>query len=307
LAFQSDIGWRRRFSVMLESANAVRLTLVQGNAVSTAVLSSAEFVAGARIRVSYTWDAPARSAHMTVQMLDRFSIHQAYMPNPLPLPLADLREIVSIGRATVVDDAISCIAIADHLAPICLNSGLMRGNLVRTTDGYRPVERLALGDRVETATGASMPIRWITRTEVPAVGQFAPVRLRAPYFGLVQDIVVAQSQGVLMTGADAEYLFGAEEVLVKADDLTNLHSVQYEPDLPVIDYYQILLDSHECINVGGCWVESLYVGQLGSAPGMTRTTSLADLPAAALPRHSRSVARSLRSYEAMSLLTELTA
>ncbi len=271
LSFQSDIGWRRRFSVDIAGthlgAPSIRLSVVQGDATATAALSSSEFGPGARIRVSYTWDAPARRAHLTIQSLDRFAIYQAPVANPLPMPLADLREIVSIGPATVVEDGIACLAIADHVAPICLNSGLMQGNLVATTEGYRPVERLALGDMLHTVHGGAQPIRWITRTEVPAVGHFAPIRMRAPFFGLSQDILVAQSQGVLISGPDAEYLFGADMVLVKAQDLTSLHSVQYEPDLPVVTYYQILLDSHECIDVAGTWAESLYIGQLGRCAG----------------------------------------
>ena len=307
LAFRSDAGWRRRFSIVFDKAGSLQLTVVQGDATSAALLSSSEFVAGARVRISYSWDAPARIAHMTVQSLDRFSIHQAIIANPLPLPLADLRQIVSIGPATRVAEGIICLAIADHVAPVGLNSGLMRGNLVATTEGYRSVERLALGDMVETAHGGPAPIRWITRIEMPAVGHFAPVRLRAPYYGLSQDIVVAQCQGLLMNGPDAEYLFGADTVLVRAHDLTNLQSARYEPDLPVVTYYQILLDRHDCLDVGGTWAESLYIGQLGALPGMTSTTSLGDLPAATLPRHSESVARVLRSYEAASLLSEMTA
>ncbi len=307
LAYQSDAGWRRRFAVIHDATGALQLTMVQGESSASALLSSSEFVAGARLRITYNWDAPARLAHLTVQSLERFSIHQAKITNPLPLPLADLRQIVSIGNRTHVSEGIICLAIADHVAPICMNAGLMRGSPVATTEGYRPVERLALGDMVVTASGRAMPIRWITRTEMPAVGHFAPVRLRAPYYGLSRDVVVAQCQGMLMNGPDAEYLFGADTVLVRAHDLTNLQSAMYEPDLPVVTYHQILLDCHGCLDVGGTWAESLYVGQLGALPEMTRTTALGELPAAALPRHSECVARALRSYEAASLLSEMTA
>lgn len=307
LSFQSDTGWTRRFSITLDQAQSIRLTIVQGPSTTTTSIESSELIAGSRIRVSYTWDAPARSAHLTIQSMDRLAIHQAAVANPVPLPLADLREIVSIGPATFVEDGIACLAVADHIAPICMSSGLMRGTLIGTAEGYRSVERLALGDLIQTASSGQQPIRWITRVEVPAVGQFAPIRLRAPFFGLLQDIVVAQDQGVIMTGPDAEYLFGSDTVLVKARDLTSLHSVQYEPDLPTVTYYQILLDNHECIDVAGTWAESLFLGQLAAAPGLAKRTSLADLPVCSMPRHGQSVARSLRSYEAASLLTELSA
>lgn len=307
VSFRSNAGWHRQFTVECDASPAIHLTLAQGGTPVGATLSSAEFLPGARLRISYSWDAPARVAHLTVQSLDRFSIHQATVPDPVPLPLEDLRGIVSIGPATIVEDGIICLAIADHVAPICLSSGLMRGNLVGTTEGYRPVERLALGDLVATVQGDPKPIRWITRTDLPAVGHFSPIRLRAPFFGLIEDIVIAQSQSLLMTGADAEYLFGADMVLVRAQDLTNLHSVHYEPDLPVVTYYQILLDDHDCIDVGGTWTESLYISQLAGAPGIVAASNLSALPAAALPRHSQTFARSLRSYEAATLLTEMIA
>lgn len=307
LAFQSDSGWARRFSVALDRDRTIRLQVVQGHSVTSAALSSPDFNAGAKIRVSYTWDAPNRVAHFTIQSLDRLSIHQAKIVNPIPLPLADLREIVSIGPATFVEEGIVCLAVADHVAPVCLSSGLMRGTQIGTADGFRPVQNLALGDLIETADSGLQPIRWMTKVEVPAVGQFSPIRMRAPFFGLLQDIVVSQDQGVFMTGPDAEYLFGSDTVLVKACDLTSLHSVQYEPDLPTVTYYQILLDSHQCINVGGTWAESLYIGQLAGAPSLAQSTSLADMPRSVMPRHTRSVARLLRNYEAASLLTELSA
>ncbi len=307
ILFKSDVGWKRRFSLRLDASQTISLAVVQGGVTYSLSVSGADFVEGARVRVSYTWDAIARTAHLTVQNLDRFSVHHARIERPVPLPLSDLRDIVSIGRNTRVDRGVICLAIADHAAPICLNSGLSRGCPVATTEGYRPVERLALGDMVLTADNGPKPIRWITRTEMPAVGHFTPIRLRAPFFGLARDIVVAQSQGIFITGSDAEYLFGTDTVLVRAENLTSLHSARYETELPTVTYYQILLDSHECLDVGGTWAESLYIGQLANAAGLVRRTALGELPAVTLPRHAQTLARSLRQYEAASLLSALSA
>ncbi len=305
--FHSDAGWPRRFTISFGAVGEILLSLRHGLGHSTAELNSPEFVAGKRFRMTYCWDAPQRKAQFTLQSLDRFSIHQAAVHDPFPLPLSDLFDIAGRQGATVIDPGVGCVAFADHVAPICLDSGLVQGCRVATPDGYRAIERLQLGDLVETGHRGPMPIRWINRIDLPAMGQFAPIRLSAPFLGLTNDIVMAQSQGVILEGSDAEYLFGSQSVLVRAEDLTSRLSIRQETAQQIVTYHQILLDSHECIDIGGIWAETLYIGQMSRVPGLVRTTALKEFPAADLPRHSQRLARRLRRYEAASLLREMSA
>lgn len=307
LSFHSTQGWTRHLSISIDRSNVIRLQVQQGQSLASTRLWGLDLRSGSKIRITYGWDAPERIGHLTVQMLDGSIPHTAEVKNPPPLPMADLDRLVNGGSGTFADPGIECLALAVGMQPICLPTGLTAGTLVRTSEGMRPVERLGLGDMVVTASGISRPIRWLAKTEVPAVGQFAPIRLHAPYFGLSSEIVVASSQGVLMTGSDAEYLFGSETVLAKASDLRQLPSVEPDTRSPVVTYHQILLDQHDFLDLGGCWVESLYVGGFHGNEEALALTDLADLPPTAFPRHRGSAARSLCSYETVSLLREMSA
>lgn len=307
LSFQSTEGWTRHLAVAIERSNVIRLQVAQGRSRASTRLWGLDLRPGSKVRVTYGWDAPARIGHLTVQPLDGSVPQSTEIQDPPPLPMDDLDRLMDLQSGTYADPGVECLALAAGMQPICLATGLTSGTSIRTTDGLRPVERLGLGDMVMTASGIPRPIRWIARTEVPAIGQLAPIRLRAPYFGLARDIVVASSQGILMTGSDAEYLFGSETVLAKASDMRILQSVESDTRSRTVTYYQILLDQHDFLDLGGCWVESLYVGGFSGKEDALALTGLADLPSTAFPRHRGSAARSLCNYETVSLLREMIA
>lgn len=80
---------------------------------------------------------------------------------------------------------------------------------------------LGPGDRVMTRDQGPVPLVSVTRLTVPGRGMLAPIRLRAPYYGRRADILVSPDQTVWIGGAEAEYLFGEEEVLVRARHLAD--------------------------------------------------------------------------------------
>lgn len=59
--------------------------------------------------------------------------------------------------------------------------------------------------------GADPILQRMTRT-VPALGSFAPIRLRAPYFWLLQAVIAAPYQRLIIRGSDVEYMFGQEPI-----------------------------------------------------------------------------------------------
>ena len=179
---------------------------------------------------------------------------------------------------------------------------------MKTVDGPKFVERLRLGDQVVTSTGIARHVRWVVRRDVPAVGRFRPVRLRAPYFGLTRDILVAPDTRLMVTGAEAEYLFGESHVLVEAHHMIDGSAVRREPpDIAVLSYYHVLLDGHECLKYAGLWGESLFVGAIGRSAEMIQTTALADMPFEAIPRHTRFALPILSGFEARTLVQSLSA
>lgn len=155
---------------------------------------------------------------------------------------------------------------------------------------------MQLGDMIVTAAHGAQPIRWIINAELPALGQLAPICLRAPYLGLSGDILVAHDQHVVISGVEAEYNFGEDSVLIEAGQLTGLPAATVQRNHKTLRYYQILLDNHECIRLSGAWCESLFVGRLAHSPEVLATTRLAAMSASAVPVHHGFARPVLRQY-----------
>ena len=133
-----------------------------------------------------------------------------------------------------------------------------------------PVEKLAIGDQLWTEAHGYQPIRWIFRRRVPAVGAFAPIRIRAGVLGAEQDILVSPAHRMLVQGPEIELLFGMPKALVAAKDLVNDRTIMRETGLKTVEYYHILFDRHEVLEAHGTLSESFFpamatVGRFGRA------------------------------------------
>lgn len=299
-------GWLRHMSLILAEDGTLCLELRQGGARCVARLGLPRIAQDTRLRVSYSWNAPARRGLLSAEDLDLETLYQVEMPSPLPLPLADLRQVI-LGEGHVrLGAGLRWIGLSDRIEPVGLSIGVAAGTPVETPDGLRPVERLRLGDMVMTSQGA-MPLRWMTRREVPALGAFRPIHLRAPYHGLSHDILVAPDHRLVVTGAEAEYLFGEDGVLVEAHHLVDGRTVRRAHGGGTLWYYHLLFDEHVCLSYAGMQGESLFVGAMGRASELVATTALAGLPADAVPRHRAFARPPLSSYEARTLAASLVA
>lgn len=161
-------------------------------------------------------------------------------------------------------------AIAEFgLAPTDL-PGLSGDAMVMTTEGPRPVSSLRPGQVVVTATGSRRPLRWIERRSRLCLGRHAPVLLRAPYFGLSQDIWVTPETCVVRSGAVVEYLFGEEQVLMRAGDLLASPGAQRDRRQPVRSMHHLMFDDHACVLIGRCGIETALLSDVVAA-GDART------------------------------------
>ncbi len=308
LRYEHRDGWLRSLSITLTAEGRLSFEVRQGEAVSEAHLGITVPPLETRLRISYSWDAPGRRAILTVKNLDQELMYQTEAKAPLPLPLGDAREIILNGDATRVDRNTRFMAVSDKVEPVGLTLGVVKGTPVETSSGPQFIERLRLGDEVVTMSGEVSRVRWIVRREVPMLGRFRPVRLRAPYFGLTRDILIAPDTRVVITGTEAEYLFGESNVLVEARHLVDERSARRErAERATLWYYHVLLDQHECMKYAGLWGESLFVGSIGRSAEMIATTALADMPTTAIPRHTRFALPILSNFEARTLALSLSA
>ena len=150
---------------------------------------------------------------------------------------------------------------------------------IDTPVGPRRIETLKPGDLVLTRDHGAQPIRWIGGSTVPANNQLAPIVITAGTLGNTADFVVSPLHAVLVTGWQAELLFGAAEVLVRAKDLLNGDTVYRRPG-GLVTYWHILLDAHQLLRSEGMYSESLYPGDvtLGAVPSEAQSEILALFP-----------------------------
>lgn len=92
---------------------------------------------------------------------------------------------------------------------------------VDTARGPVSAGALRAGDLVHTADNGLQPVLRVSRLRLPSRGSFAPIILRAPYLGQGSDVLLSADQLVVLRGAEVEYMFGEEEVLVRAHALAN--------------------------------------------------------------------------------------
>jgi hypothetical protein len=253
------------------------------------------------LRITYSWDADSGFARLALERSDRDKVLLSPVGNPLPLRLADLRALLSDDPARHVAPDVLYLALSDAIEPVGPMPSLMPDTPVATPAGYRRVGDIRRGDLVLTPEGDAVPVLHRLSRRVPACGSFAPVRLRAPYFGLRQDITVAPSQRLVLSGSDVEYLFSQEAVLVEARHLVGGFAALAASAGPTITYTQLLLPEHEALVAAGCVAETLFVGRLRRHKDLLQASILNRLDPHGLPEHPQPVHPVLRAFDAMIL------
>jgi hypothetical protein len=155
---------------------------------------------------------------------------------------AELSEVGTLFRGFGVVD------IAGTTAPC-----FCAGSRIRTPGGDLPVERLHIGDLVETAFAGPQPIKWIGRREYQ--GRFIannhlalPVCIKASAIAAgipSRDLWVSPDHGICEGG-----------VIIHAWRLINGHSIFQPKPLELVRYLHIELDSHQIIFAEDCPTES---------------------------------------------------
>lgn len=301
LRFARHREWKRELSLTLHASGRFEVEAHQGRSVFRAAMTFPAPVTDTAVRVYYSWNGPGRWARLAVKFIATGEFHVAYFDDPLAMPLLDAMTIMRNGNKSRPSSETVFMAVSDQVEPIGLAAGVCEGTPVETPSGSVPIERLRLGDHVVTATSGPQPVRWITRRTVPALGAFRPIRLRAPFFGLSGDVVMAQDHRIRVGGAEAEYMVGDDDVLLETWRLVGSNAAWPEEKLKLVTYYHVLLDQHECLLHDTVWSESLYIGQIAMDRRRLSATALADMPVTALPTHRAFARYRLSDHEARSL------
>lgn len=141
------------------------------------------------------------------------------------------------------------------------DTGLLASTRVKTPQGVTQLCDLARGDLVLDHTGQETKV-----LSVSAAGKSRhALCLRAPYFGLDQDLVLGSNQTLWMTSDRAEQMFGVEDVLMPVWALKNHSRIQFIELKSKDTLLEVKLESGNALMIGGCAVASKPVA--GAEPG----------------------------------------
>ncbi len=285
----------------------VSLVQVEGEHIAHAALQHSLSARTDVLRVTFCWDAPKGLAHLTVERPETDQISTVAVTGIKPVPLGALRDLIMGRGDQTFDKDMVFAALSDTVEPVGPTPTLGSDTMIETPWGYKAARDLKRGDTVITRDGEAVPILHCIERTLPARGSFAPVRLRTPYFGLLQDTLVAPQQRLVIDGSEVEYLFNQEAVLVPARHLVNGFAARAERAQPTMHYHQFILPAHQAMIVAGTSVESLYIGRLRRKPQVLATTLLSGIDRKTLPEHGQAAFKELKWYDAIHLARQRAA
>lgn len=300
-------GWLRRMTIFLNPDHSISMEIQQGPSRAYTLISGSRSLPQGAVRITYSWDGPALQGLFTVEDLTGGAIFQTKVKGPPPLPADDLARVLCQDDSVLADIRLTMIAVGTGRAPVGPLATIGAGARVATPSGLRPIEKLRPGDMVLTDAHKLRPVRWILRQKLPAAGLHTPIRLRAPYFGLSNDLIVAHDQKVEVKGEDAQEMFGRYAVLARAGDLLGHRGVSNVERTAHFTYHQILLDEPDCLHLSGGRAESLYIGALAKSPEILANTGLCALTPSALPIHTSRLKVEEPMVETHSILHKISA
>ncbi|MGJ8543938.1 MAG: Hint domain-containing protein [Sulfitobacter sp.] len=281
--------------------NGISMVQVQGDAITHAAIKQENSGRTDVLRITYSWDSDHNWGRLTLERPEDSTLITADVPNPRPLPLADVRDLMlGHGQPDFAQDVVFA-ALSNQIEPIGPSPSMTAQTPIAQAGGYVPLGQLRRGDTVLTQGGDIVPVLHMVTRRVPARGSFAPVRLRAPYFGLQDDVIVAPDQRMVIDGPEVNYLFDCESVLAPARHLVNGFAARDEPAGPFIDYSQLILPAHDTIFAAGAPLESMHIGRTRRDKLRHAASIMHHLDASTLPEHGEPAHKVLRWFEAITL------
>ena len=129
----------------------------------------------------------------------------------------------------------------------------VKGTLILTDSGERPVEKLTIGDRLATLSGDLMPIKWIGRRSyhgrfIAGNRDVLPIRFVA---GALADGVPRRDLSV-----SPNHAIFIEDVLVPAKRLVNGSTISQLRSMDSVEYFHIEVEGHDVIFAEGTPAET---------------------------------------------------
>lgn len=129
-----------------------------------------------------------------------------------------------------------------------VGTGILGNTRLRTPDGQITLADVKTGQIILDANDTAAQVRYVASAEASSEA----LRLRAPYFGLDQDVVVGTSQRVQITCDLADYMFGHDSIIIPAwalkDDIKVRHCTLRSSDR----FFSLSLTGSLPLTIGRC-------------------------------------------------------
>ncbi len=146
------------------------------------------------------------------------------------------------------DGAASSAPATSSLAVLCF----CEGTWIATPDGEVAVEKLAVGDKVRTASGATREIRWVGLGKVLATRG----RRNAATPVIVQKGAIADNVPHHDLRVTKGHAFFLDDVLIPVEFLVNHRSIRWDDRAQEVSLYHIELETHDILLANGAPAES---------------------------------------------------
>jgi len=193
-------------------------------------------------------DGQTSEALLLVEVDDSGGITDVFLAPLFALEIRVEYRIVGIDTKTALQKfgQVACVSFA-------------RGTHVTLSSGeQRLIEDLKVADKLLTRDDGAQKIRWIGQTTVRAVGDYAPIKIKAGTLNNDHDLIVSPDHRLFVYQRSDELGAGRSELLVKARHLVNGDSVTLMQG-GFVDYFQLLFDSHQIIYAEGIAAETLLI------------------------------------------------
>lgn len=301
LSYLSIDPWRTALTIALDPKGTLILRQAQGEDTRQYTLATGLKGRAAMVTIVFGWDAPHRRAFLSAEVPDTGALWFVTGHGPLPLSLRDATRIVTDGHHCHLMPGTGFAAIADAMMPIGPLPSLDAATLIPTPKGPVALDDLRPGHIISTLDGGRAQVRWAGGLTLPARGRFAPLHLRAPFYGAKRDIHLAPCQQIHFRSTEVEYLFATHAVSARAGDLLDGIGPRGAAGALTVDYRQLVLDRPAAINIHGVACGTLNPVALLADPALRSLSILRDIPAELLPQTPPRHVQRLQGFETRSL------
>jgi hypothetical protein len=214
-------------------------------------------------RIIFQWDVMSRTWQLSADMMNGAPTALAAGTDPVMWSVADM---IHLCNAAQRHPAVLWYGVTTQIVPPAPKPWIGQRTPVETPNGPVAAGLLRAGDLVLTVDGSPRRLLSARHLRVPGRGAFAPVLLRAPYFGGQIDLLVSSEQAICLQGTSVEYLYGEDRVLAAAHHIADGIAAFADNRRAVITGVSLDFGSPALIVADGCIL-------------MTDTAQESDLPA----------------------------